>query len=87
MSAQWDGQPRMLKLSQRIVKIEGQVAAKSNSLVEAGDKIAAQPNSLKEKDNELAIKEQDIQELTERCESLRQRLQKRPATPLSSFRS
>lgn len=73
--------------SQRVVEIEGQVAAKSDNLVEAGDRIDAQSNSLKEKDNELAIKEQDIQELTERCESLRQRLQKRPATPLSSFRS
>ncbi|GAB1728902.1 hypothetical protein NU195Hw_g8912t1 [Hortaea werneckii] len=85
-SSEQSKQAQVDRLSQRILEIEGQVAAESDSLVEARDKIATQSNSLKEKDDELATKEQDIQYLAERGESLRQQLQKRPATPLSSFR-
>lgn len=80
-------QSQIEKLSQRLVALEGRIAAQSNSLNEVEDKIAAQSISLAEKDKELATKDRQIQTLTEQCESLRQKMLKRPATPLSSFQN
>ncbi|RMZ31728.1 hypothetical protein D0859_04177 [Hortaea werneckii] len=87
-------QTQIDRLTQRIVEVERQTAAQSDSLTEAedkfaaqSDKISAQSNSLAERDDELATKEQEIQDLAARCESLQQQVRKRPATPLSSFRS
>ncbi|KAI7226768.1 hypothetical protein KC330_g8687 [Hortaea werneckii] len=80
-------QAQIDRLSQRIVEVERQTAAQSNSLAEAEDKIAAQSNSLAGKNDELATKEQEIQDLAAQCESLQKQVRKRPATPLSSFRS
>ncbi|KAI6894877.1 hypothetical protein KC318_g11407 [Hortaea werneckii] len=80
-------QSQIDKPSQRVVEVEGLIAALSNSLNEVEDKIAALSVSLAKKDDELATKDQQIQTLTEQCDALRQKMLKRPATPLSSSRS
>ncbi|KAI7224712.1 hypothetical protein KC330_g9246 [Hortaea werneckii] len=66
--------------SRRISEFERAMAAKDTALEE-------RDSELTEKSDALTATYQQLQEMTDKCESLKQQLRKRPATPMSSNRS